>query len=675
MIRLVIKSSIYAVRISNLKESGSYSGSLKCPDPKWISYLQGELNPAQFEFATADEKALLGLAGPGSGKTRALVYRAAHLIQCGIHPEELMLLTFTNKAADEMKERLAKLIGFLPNRLWAGTFHSIGARILRAHAPLVGRTANFTILDDDDSRVILKQILGNQEVSVEDRKLIMQRNLLGRIISQARNSGLSIREVMEEFYPYRLEYLEIIDKAARQYDQKKHESNAVDFDDLLLCWLDLFERFPQVREQYCMRVTHLLVDEFQDTNLVQARIIDLFAGAASICVVGDDAQSIYAFRYAQIGNILSFPEKYQDCRLVKMEKNYRSTPEIVELANNSIRHNREQLPKKLYSENSAGDKPVIARVREARQEAAFVLQNIWELQHSFSIPLEEIAVLYRSSYLTPEIEFALARRGIKYVTFGGVKFFQKAQIKDLLAYLKVIYNPRDEHSWRRISTLQQGLGSASFDKLWAKLKEEINPLEAALSGAYQPPRGKAGWEALINTMQSLLDLGPAQVPQLITAVMDHNYDFILKQNYPDQYAERLGGIERLAIYAERFASLAQFLESLILEESVFADSESGFTPGQLTLSTIHSAKGKEWEAVFIVGMNQGHFPSHRIGDSNLAEERRLFYVAATRARRYLMMSTYREEYRNYGTVSEGPSVFLRELSPDCYRFVDYDSGF
>ncbi len=652
-----------------------YSRSMQNPDPKWIGLLEKELNQAQFEFATADEKALLGLAGPGSGKTRALVYRAAHLIQCGIHPEELMLLTFTNKAAGEMKERLETLIGFLPKRLWAGTFHSIGARILRTNATLIGRTANFTIMDEDDSRIILKQILSNQEVCDEDRKLIMQRNLLGRMISQARNSGLSIREVMEEFYPYRLEYLEIITKTAELYEQKKLETNAFDFDDLLLCWLDLFERFPQISDHYCQRVRHLLVDEFQDTNLIQARIIDLFSGTSSICVVGDDAQSIYAFRYAQIGNILSFPEKYADCLLVRMEKNYRSTPEIVELANCSIRHNQEQLPKKLYSDNPAGDKPVIARVCDARQEAAFVLQNIWELQHTFSIPPEEIAVLYRSSYLTPEIEFALARKGISYQTFGGVKFFQKAQIKDLLAYLKVIYNSRDENSWRRIATMQQGLGPTSFDKLWTKLKKQPDPLAAALSGEYQPSRGKAGWASLLSTLKQLLNLGPEDVPQLITTVMDYTYDAILKQKYPDQYLERLGGLERLAIYAERFESLAQFLESLILEESVFADSEGGFTPGQLTLSTIHSAKGKEWEAVFIVGMNQGHFPSQRFDDSNLAEERRLFYVAATRARRYLMMSTYREDYRNYGAVSEGPSIFLRELPPDCYRLVDYDSGF
>ncbi len=646
------------------------------PDPDWLALLEHELNPAQYAFATAEDPALLGLAGPGSGKTRALVYRAAHLIKSGLPPEQLILLTFTNKAAGEMKERLEGLLGFLPHNLWAGTFHSIGARILRKHAHLVGRNPGFSIFDEDDSRITLKRILSAIAISDDDRKLILQRGFLGRVISHARNSGLSIREIMEEEYPYRLEYGEVITQAAELYEEKKLENNAFDFDDLLLIWLELFEQYPQVREQYRYRFKHLLVDEFQDTNIIQGRIIEQFAGAASICAVGDDAQSIYAFRYAHIGNILSFPEKYDQCQIVRMEQNYRSTPEIVELANCSISLNRGQLQKKLFSLNEPGEKPVIAKVYDARQEATFVLQNIWELQNS-GIILNDIAVLYRSSYLTPEVEFALASKGINYRTYGGVKFFQKAHIKDLLAYLKVLYNPFDENAWRRITILQQGLGHASFDKLWLKLKTYENPLKAALAGQESPPRGKAGWEALIGSLDGLVRRDPEDVPCLIAFAMDANYDYILRQSYPDQYEERLRGIERLMIYAERFDSLNSFLESLALEESVFADtSTEGFNPAeQLTLSTIHSAKGKEWDAVFIIAMNQGHFPTQRPDSSSLEEERRLFYVAATRARRFLYLTTYREDYRNYGSVSEGPSLFLRELPPDCYRLIDFESGY
>jgi len=646
------------------------------PDPEWMERLQRELNPRQYEFATTEDRALLGLAGPGSGKTRALIYRAAHLIKCGIKPEQLLLLTFTNKAAGEMKERLEDLLGFLPRNLWAGTFHSTGSRILRRHADRVGRTSNFTIFDEDDSRAALKQILGTIDISDEDRKLIMKRGLLGRIISQARNSGLTIREVMEENYPYRLEYMETINQVAELYEQKKRDSNAFDFDDLLLCWLDLFENFPLIKDQYRRRFRHVLVDEFQDTNTVQARIIDLFAGGSSLCVVGDDAQSIYAFRYANIGNILSFPEKYDRCQVVRMEQNYRSSPEIVELANNLISHNRDQLQKTLFSSNPPGEKPVVAKVFDARQEATFVLQNIWELQNN-GIPLNEIAVLYRSSYLTPEVEFALSRRGISYRTYGGVKFFQKAHVKDVLAYLKVIYNPHDENSWRRIATLQKGIGQASFDKLWSKLRTYENPLKAALAGHEKPSRGKEGWEALRVTLELIYNNGQDKVPALIDTILEANYDYILKQNYPDQYEERFRGIERLAIYADRFESLPVFLESLALEESVFADTSAAgaYSGEQLILSTIHSAKGKEWDCVFIIGMNQGQFPSYRSGLADLDEERRLFYVAATRARRYLFLSTYIEDYRNYGSTSEGPSQFLRELPPECYRLIDFESEY
>jgi len=646
------------------------------PDPQWTEFLRRELNSPQYEFATSEDPALLGLAGPGSGKTRALIYRAAHLIKCGVKPEQLLLLTFTNKAAGEMKDRLETLLGFLPRDLWAGTFHSTGARILRRHADRLGRTANFTILDEDDSRTVLKQILVALDIGDEDRKMIMKRNLLARIISQARNSGLAIREVMEEDYPYRLEYLETINRVAELYEEKKRESNAFDFDDLLLCWLELFENYPLIRDQYRRRFKHVLVDEFQDTNVVQARIIDLYSGSSSICVVGDDAQSIYAFRYANIGNILSFPEKYERCQVVRMEQNYRSSPEIVELANTLISYNRDQLPKTLFSKNPPGEKPVIAKIYDARQEATFVLQNIWELQNN-GVPLREIAVLYRSSFLTPEVEFALSRKGISYRTYGGVKFFQKAHVKDVLAYLKVLYNPHDENAWRRIAILQKGLGQASFDKLWSRLKNSANPLEEVLAGHVKPSRGKEGWEALRGTLELLNRWGQEDVPTLIDTVLEANYDEILMQNYPDQYEDRFRGIERLAIYAGRFDNLPAFLESLALEESVFADTSAAGSQSdeQLTLSTIHSAKGKEWDSVFIIGMNQGQFPSQQTGQAGLDEERRLFYVAATRAKRYLFLSTYIEDYRNYGAVSEGPSQFLRELPPECYRLVDFENSF
>lgn len=638
-------------------------------DEAWLARLHRELNQAQYAFATASDPVVLGLAGPGSGKTRALVYRAAHLVKCGVAPEEILLLTFTNKAAEEMKERLKKLLDFWPQELWAGTFHSIGARILRRHAALTGRGSNFTILDEDDSRSLLKQLVSglSQSLGEEEKKLLLKGGFLARVISQARNSGLTIKEVMEEAYCYRIEYLELVQNLAALYEQKKKEINAFDFDDLLLCWLELFEQHPEIRESYRQRFKHVLVDEFQDTNVVQGRIVDLFAGSSSICVVGDDAQSIYAFRFAHVGNILSFPEKYPHCQVVRMEQNYRSTPEIVALANCSISYNREQLHKRLFSKNPPGDKPWIVGARNAIQEASFVSQRIQEL-HREGLPLREMAVLYRSSYLATELEFALVRRGIPYRTYGGVKFLQKAHIKDVLAYLKVIYNPADEGAWRRIATLQPGLGPSTFDALWSKLRQQSDPLEAALQGKVGPSRGKAGWEALCAALREARTRGK-EVAQAIESIMAENYDAILRKNYPEQYEERLRGIERLAMYSERFPDLDRFLESLVLEESLF-DGDAGLASGDcLTLSTIHSAKGKEWEAVFIIGMNGGHFPSSRGDVREIPEERRLFYVAVTRARRFLTLSTYWEDYRHWGAAAGGPSLFLQELPQECYEPV------
>ncbi|MEW5785815.1 MAG: ATP-dependent helicase [Bacillota bacterium] len=639
---------------------------------KWLARLRRELNPAQFQFATAVEPVILGLAGPGSGKTRALVYRTAHLIESGIPPERVLLLTFTNKAAEEMKDRLKSLLGFWPQELWAGTFHSIGARILRRHALLVERNSSFTILDDDDNRQLLKQLVNSLSRSLgeEERSLLLKRGLLARVISQARNSDLTVKEVLAESYPFRLEYLELVQNLAEMYAQKKRESNALDFDDLLLCWLDLFQQHPAVREKYRQRFEHVLVDEFQDTNVIQARLVDQFAGYSSLCVVGDDAQSIYAFRFAHVGNILSFPEKYPHCLVVRMEQNYRSTPQIVALANHSINCNHEQLRKQLFSKNPAGEKPWIVGARNASREASFVAQRIRELNREHGVPLGEIAVLYRSGYLSPEVEFELVRRGFPYRTFGGVRFLQKAHIKDVLAYLKILYNPADESAWRRVATLQSGLGPASFETLWAELKLHGNPLDAALSGRVAPARGKAGWEALCRTLQTLQLQSDSGVARLIAAVSEGNYEQILKKNYPDQFEERLRGIERLAMYGDRFESLNKFLESLALEESLFADAADAGPEGEfVTLSTIHSAKGKEWDAVFVIGLNEGHFPSRRGDERDLPEERRLFYVAATRARRYLYLSTYWEDYRNYGSVSGGPSLFLKELPQDCFEPV------
>lgn len=654
--------------MSNHFLSEQASGS----EPGWPVRLKAELNPEQYRFATAADPVILGLAGPGSGKTRALVYRAAHLVQSGWAPEHLLLLTFTNKAAEEMRLRLEQLLGFLPEGLWAGTFHSIGARILRRHATLAGRTARFTILDADDSRNILRRIVRSYPhgLGKDEQTLLVKRGLLERIITQAANSALSVREVMLEYYSYHLDYLPLVERLAVAYAEHKEKANAFDFDDLLVRWLDLFSGHPEVEQIYRRRFSQVLVDEFQDTNLVQARLVDRFIGASTVCVVGDDAQSIYGFRFAEVGNILALPRKYPDCLVVRMEQNYRSTPQIVALADSSIAFNPDRLPKKLFSCRPAGKKPVVIEARTAMGEAAYIGEQL-ALLHAAGLPWCEIAVLYRSSYLTPEVEFALTRRGVPYRTFGGLKFLQKAHIKDILAYLRILYNPLDETAWRRAALLQTGLGPSTFGTLWGKLRDFPDPLSAAWAGKVVPARGKAGWQSMLEALAEAHRQAPA-VHRMIKALMERSYAAVLRQNYPDQFEERSEGIERLAFYGSRFSGPDAFIESLALEESLFADAvEHDLNTGYVTLSTIHSAKGKEWDAVFLIGLNDGHFP-RRKDDHNLAEERRLFYVAVTRARNHLYLSTYRRDLRRWGGSQGIPSLFLRELPARIYQTINFD---
>ncbi len=642
------------------------------PDPAWPARLRAELNPEQHRFATAAEPVILGLAGPGSGKTRALVYRAAHLIQSGWAPEHLLLLTFTNKAAEEMRLRLEQLLGFLPQGLWAGTFHSIGARILRRHAGLAGRTARFTILDADDSRGLLGRIVRSCSPSLpkEEQTLLVKRGLLERIITQAANSALSVREVMLEYYSYHRNYLPLVERLAAAYTEHKESANAFDFDDLLVCWLDLFTGHPEVEQIYRRRFCHVLVDEFQDTNLVQARLVDRFIGESNVCVVGDDAQSIYGFRFAQVENILSLPEKYPGCLVVRMEQNYRSTPQIVALADCSIAFNRDRLTKKIFSRRPTGEKPLVIEATTATGEAAYIGEQLDTL-HAAGLPWREMAVLYRSSYLTPEVEFALTRRGVPYRTFGGLKFLQKGHIKDILAYFRILYNPFDETAWRRAAMLQTGLGPSTFAALWRELRDFPDPLSAAWAGKVVPARGKAGWQSLLEALAEAHRQEPA-VDRMIGTMMQCSYAALLQRNYPDQFEERSEGIARLAFYGSRFHSPAAFLESLVLEESLFADAaERDLNTGYVTLSTIHSAKGKEWDAVFLIGLNDGHFP-RRIDDRDLSEERRLFYVAVTRARSHLYLSTYRHDVRRWGGSQGTPSLFLRELPARIYRTTRFE---
>ncbi len=637
----------------------------------WMKKIEKDLNSSQYRFATVDAPAVVGLAGPGSGKTRALVYRTAHLIQNGIKPEQILLVTFTNKAAEVMKNRLKKLLGFYPEGIWAGTFHSVGARILRSHAHHFDRTGNFTIIDEDDRNVLMKSVIEGikKTLSADEQKLFIKRGFAGKAISQSRNSGLGIEEIIEDYYPQLIQYTSLITKVADEYEQKKIESNSFDFDDLLVKWLELFTEHDEIHKRYINLFQHVLVDEFQDTNVVQGRIIDILAASLKTCVVGDDAQSIYAFRFAEVDNIVRFPNRHPQCEIVRMEENYRSTPQIVALINDVIALNQNQLSKNLKSLKPSGEKPWVIKSSDVNEEATFIVQRIQEL-YAMGIPLRDIAVLYRSSYLTQDLELEILRRGITYRTYGGLKFMQKAHIKDILSWLRILFNPNDEASWRRVINIHPGLGNASCKQVLTQISRSESPLKDVVAGTIKPSRGKEGWETIKETIEATIE--KTDVEDIVNQILKSGYYDILHKEYPDSWEDRFRSLERLANYSKKYEDIRAFLEALSLEETLFhEDNTSDAERDFLTLSTIHSAKGKEWEAVFILAVNEGHFPSSW-GNVNLEEERRLFYVATSRAASYLHISTYRNDYRQGSFTITGPSIFLRELSSDRYDIVYLD---
>lgn len=670
---LVAKFQKMEVPMENSKKIITFPSEKKRSFRNWRARLRRELNKEQYFFVTHRGLSLMGIAGPGSGKTRALTYRVADLLQENVAPENILLVTFTNKAAGEMKNRVSEIMGFLPPGLWAGTFHSIGARTLRRHAPLVQRNANFSILDEEDREAMLRTSLTslNLNLTVKEHDLFVKKKLLGKILSSARNSGQPLAAYLENQYPELLGYLPVLNKVEEAYEERKRRANAFDFDDLLCVWLQLLQTDENIRQRYQAQFQHILVDEYQDTNAIQNQLVLLLGEKGATCLVGDDAQSIYSFRCAEVENILNFSEKRPGCTIVKLTRNYRSVPEILALANQSIAYNKRQISKELTTVRESGETPHIFLARNNYEEADFIAGKIEDLCRA-GHNLKDIAVLYRSSYLSQDVEMELINRGIPYLTFGGLKFLQRAHIKDILAWLKILGNSRDELAWRRLALMQKGIGESTFRVLWQEMGSHPEPLAATLEEKIRPRRGHKSWKTLAAALQQLDATDKNNVPLLIKIIMEGPYREYLQGKYPDDYKERSMSIERLAAYGARCSSLQEFLESLLLEETLIMDSIKEDHPGKdyLTLSTIHSAKGKEWGTVLLIGLNEGRFPS-LLGRENMEEERRLFYVAVTRAKDLLYLTTSQEEYRGWGNFEGRPSTFLQELPPHCYQLTDF----
>lgn len=638
---------------------------------------KAELNGEQYSAVSSPDGHALVIAGAGSGKTRTLTYRVAWLLDHGVEARNILLLTFTNKAAREMTERVRSLVPGDISDMWAGTFHSIGNKILRRHAEELGFTRSFSILDRDDQKSLLSGVVAACEIDTKIRRF-PKAEVLATVFSLVENTEESLEEIVETRYPYFEEWGEEIARVAEGYRKKKQETNSMDFDDLLVKTRDLLRDREDLRKLYQKKFRHVLVDEYQDTNAVQSELIDLLCGdGSSLMVVGDDAQSIYSWRGARMENILTFPERYSDAQVFKIETNYRSVPEILDLSNAAIRANRARFDKDLRSSREGGRaKPALVPLEDPGMQAAFVAQRILELRDE-GIPLEEMAVLYRAHYQSLEVQMELTARGIPFQITSGLRFFEQAHIKDVAAFLRFVTNRRDEVSFKRMVLLLPGIGNAGADKLWrawlasgwAEKVEMPEKFSEVIAGFKPPKKAAKDWEQLGYTLDELAPGGVFAPPgDMIYSVLEGVYDEVMRASF-DNYENRRSDIEQMMTYARGFEDILELLAQLSLLSSVDGEptgQKNEPDPEQVTLSSIHQAKGLEYKVVFLIWLSEGMFPNGRIIDSDdddlMEEERRLFYVALTRAKDELYLTYPLLNPKSYsGDVIQRPSRFLDDF--------------
>ena len=631
-----------------------------------------ELNEQQLAAVTASPGPLLVIAGAGSGKTRTLTYRVAYLLENGIDARNILLLTFTNKAARQMLDRVANLLPFDASGLWGGTFHSIGNRMLRRHGSALGYTSAFSIMDREDQKDLINSVVSSAGIDPKEIRF-PKGDVLAEIFSFAINTERPMEELLAEKFPYFLPLLDKIKDVHARYERKKKATNSMDFDDLLEKTLRMLKEHEEIAGFYRRQFQFLLVDEYQDTNKIQADLIDTLArDHKNVMVVGDDAQSIYSWRGANFQNILEFPKRYPGAQVFKIEMNYRSVPEILQVANAAISANVQQFRKQLTpTRESKSFKPAVVALNDGSEQAQFVAQRILELRDE-DVDLNDIAVLYRAHYHAIELQLELSRRGIPYQITSGIRFFEQAHIKDVTAFIRIVANPRDEVAFKRMVKLLPGIGNRSADNLWnswdAALGEkgEIASWGERMRALNVGAKSKKSWEQLAHTLDEIAPGGLPNPPsEMITSVVEAIYDDYAKVNFTN-YELRREDLNQLAAFSRQFKDIHEFLAQLALISNVDAEAapNQGADKESVNLSSVHQAKGLEYHTVFVIWLTDGMFPSSRSLDTRdaLEEERRLFYVAITRARDELYL-TYPHMRLNagYGDVFQRPSRFLKEI--------------
>ncbi len=623
-------------------EARVYPQRPRTVEPREKTELAAGLNEAQARAAAHPDGPLLIIAGAGTGKTRTLVHRVAHLLERGIKPERILLLTFTRRSAQEMLARAERLVGSVSRSVQGGTFHGTAHRLLRRFGERAGLPHGFTIMDQGDA-VDLMQLSRGKLGLGDKKKRFPKKETLHHVYSRHVNTEYPVPAILSEEYPQFREFEEEIARIFADYTERKTERNLVDYDDLLLFWAMLVESESPLAEQIAGLYDHILVDEYQDTNHLQARILrGMCRTHQNLTVVGDDAQSIYSFRGATIRNILDFPQQYPGTAVVPLEENYRSTQPILDCTNTLISRAEERYTKNLFTRRTGGEQPWLVTAHDEPAQTRFVVDRILEL-HEEGTPLREMAVLFRAGYMSADLEIELTARGIPFEKWGGLKFLEAAHVKDVLAFLRVLENPRDEVSWYRLLQLMPGIGEVTARGAVESMAALAWTSEAF--GRYvPPPRARAAHAALVELLDQLRS-NPTEADGIVSteiARVRRLYDDILRERY-DRVEPRLSDLDQLQTIAAGYPSRAAFLSALALEPPQ-ATQDLGFGSDSeddvLVLSTAHSSKGREWDAVFVIWAVDGYFPMSRAlgSDDEIDEERRLLYVATTRARNHLFVT-------------------------------------
>jgi DNA helicase-2/ATP-dependent DNA helicase PcrA len=631
---------------------------------------RAELNDQQYQAVTSGPGPALVLAGAGSGKTRTLTYRVAWLLDNGVEPNSILLLTFTNKAARQMLARVSALLPLETRGIWGGTFHSIGNRLLRRHAEKIGFRPGFSIMDREDQEDLIASVLASSGIDTKQIRFPTA-EVLGDIFSFALNTDRPLAQVIGEKYRRFQPLTHQIEFIHKKYEERKGVVNAVDFDDLLAKTVQLLLGDPSTAEFYQRHFQFILVDEYQDTNKLQSQFIDLLAThQRSVMVVGDDAQSIYSWRGANYQNILDFPKRYPEATIYRIETNYRSVPEVLAVANAAIKANTKQFTKTLRPHRDGFDiKPALVPLIDNNQQASFVCQRILELRDE-GIDLNEMAVLYRAHFQSLEVQLSLTRAGIPFSITSGLRFFEQAHIKDVAAFMKFVINPADEVAFKRMVRLLPGIAVKTAEKLWEQLSGTPDSARENfglwLSHCRVGPKSEKAWRQLCHTLEEIApDRQPVSPAQMIHIILEALYDDYLQAKYAN-YEQRREDLTTLESFARTFQDPVDFLSQLSLLAT--GDAERGPRQDEetekVTLSTIHQAKGLEWRAVFIVWLSDGMFPTSRSLETleAIEEERRLFYVAVTRAKDELYLSY--PAYWPGGSMDnqiQRPSRFLKEI--------------